>query len=201
MALLPPQPNMTIKGKGLEDLAKEIRLLATVEVLIGIPEEKTDREPDEDDKSGLTNAALLYIHENGMPEQNIPERPSLGPAIAENTDEIERALKGIARRVLMGNPKAVEMGYHTLGMKMASAVKNKINDGIGPGLADSTLAARARSNKVTKSGRKGARAEIERRALGGRRNDQAGMDLAKPLVMTAQLRNAVTYAIRQKERS
>lgn len=195
MATTPPR-NLTVKGKGLEDLARNIRLLSTVEVMVGIPAEATDRPEDAEDPSGMTNAALLYIHENGMPEQNIPARPSLGPAIAENTDTIAEELGGIAKRVLWGNPKAVEAGYHILGAKMASAVKNNINDGIEPGLATATLRKRARK------GRKGAAAELERRKLpGAHRDDAEGLALAKPLVDSAEMRNAITYAIRQKQRS
>lgn len=187
-------PNLVVRGKGLEEISRSLRLLATVEVLVGVPAEETDRE--DEDSGNMTNAALLYIHENGMPEQNIPSRPSLGPAIAENTDTIADDLGRIAKRVLHGNPGAVEAGYHILGTNMASAVRNKINDGIAPGLAPSTLRKRARK------GRKGAAAELERRKQPGTsRDDQAGLDLAKPLVDTAEMRNAITYAIRQKERS
>jgi len=186
-----PPRNLKVTGKGLEQLAPLMRLMATVEVLVGVPAENTERPTDAEDDSGITNAAILYIQENGMPEQNIPARPSLGPAIAKNQDVIEQALANIARRVLAGNPGAVEAGYHVLGGKMAAAVKNEINEGIPPPLAESTLRQRARK------GSKGAKAELERR----RKGEPAGTDLAKPLVFTGELRNSINYAIRQKQRS
>lgn len=188
MATTPPS-NLKVTGKGLAQIDASIRLLATVEVLVGVPEATTNNR--EDDGTGLTNAALAYIHDTGMPEQNIPARSFMRPALEENAEVIERSLVGIARRVLHGNPGAVEQGYQILGLKISSAIRNKIDDGVPPPLADRTLRARARK------GRKGAQAELDRRAQG----EVPGTDLAKPLVDTGEMRKSITYAIRLKNRS
>ena len=186
-------PNLTVTGRGLQDIAADLRLLADLELLVGVPEDKSQR--DDPDSKDITNAALLYIHENGMPEQNIPSRPSMGPAMAENQDLITDSLSGIARKVVRGEPAALEIGYQRLGVRLVSAIKNKINDGVPPPLADSTLRQRAR--KGTPGGRIGAKAELERRAKG----EAPGTDLAKPLVATSEMRESVTHVIRKKERS
>ena len=70
-----------------------------------------------------------------------------------------------------------------------AGIKNYIADGVAPPLANATLRKRARK------GRKGAQAELDRRAQG----EEPGMDLAKPLEDTGQMRNAVTFAIRNRE--
>lgn len=187
MAAEPPK-NLKVTGKGFDALVKNMRLMAKTEVLVGVPAETSQR--DDEDSKDISNAALLYIHETGMPEQNIPARPSMGPAIEENQQMIAARLGNIARRVLMNDPSAVEKGLHVLGLAVVSAIRNKIDDGIAPPLAERTLRARARK------GRKGAQEELDRRAKG----EPAGMDLAKPLVDTGEMRKAITHAIRAKER-
>lgn len=185
--------NLRVTGRGMQQIADDLRLLAGLELLVGVPEDKSQRE--DPDSKDISNAALLYIHENGAPEQNIPSRPSMGPAIAENQDFIAESLAGIARKVVRGDQSAMELGYTRLGVRLVSAIKNKINDGVPPPLAESTLRQRAR--KGTPGGRKGAQAELERRARG----EAPGTDLAKPLVATSEMRESVTYVIRKKERS
>lgn len=62
------------------------------------------------------------------------------------------------------------------------------NTGFTP-LADSTVEARARR------GRKGAKAELARRAAG----ELPGTDLVKPLIDTGQYRRAITHVVRDKD--
>lgn len=56
-------------------------------------------------------------------------------------------------------------------------------------LADSTVEARARR------GRKGAKAELARRAAG----ESPGTELVKPLIDTGQYRRAITHVVRDKD--
>lgn len=177
------------RGKSLDDVSAEIKLLTGVEVLVGFPAETSNRDEGEASEAGpITNAALGYIHETGMPEQNIPARPFLVPAIEENAEMIEKRLAGIARKALTGTPGDIEAGYQALGLKMQAAIRNKINEGIPPPLADSTLRARA------SRGRKGAQEELDARGRG----EAPGVANAKPLVDTGQMRNAVNYVIRNR---
>lgn len=184
------KPGLTVKGKGLEEVRDSIRKLAEQEVLVGFPAETTERDKAEQDDEGITNAALGYIHDNGMPEQNIPARPFMAPGIARANDAITRGLFGAARRTLMGVPGAAEAGLHTVGLKAKLAIQNAINEGVPPPLADSTLRRRAAK------GRKGAILELENRAKGG----TPSTTLAKPLIDSGQLRNAVNYVIRSRKK-
>lgn len=64
------------QGKGLPKNLKA--LLEKSDVLVGIPQDRNNR-PGEP----IGNAALLYIHTNGSPIRNIPARPVIEPALAE----------------------------------------------------------------------------------------------------------------------
>lgn len=177
-----------VRQRPLSDVTADIKLLVGVELLVGFPAETSGRDESGEEQGPITNAALGYIHETGMPEQNIPARPFLAPAIEENKEMIEKRLAGIAKKVLAGDKNAVEVGYQSLGLKMQAAIRNKINEGIPPPLAASTLRARAAR------GRKGAQEELDAR----RQGEAPGTVNAKPLVDSGQMRNAVNYAIRSK---
>lgn len=166
-------------------IAQQLRLLAKTEVLVGFPEDTADRQV-----GGVSNATLGYIHDNGAPEQNIPQRQFMTPGIEAAKDQITRALQRGVEASLAGNTDAAEQAMHTAGLVAKLSIQRFINDGIPPPLAAYTLKARARR------GRKGAKEELALRATGA----APTLANAKPLVDTAQMRNAVNYAIRARER-
>lgn len=179
------KPGLRVKTtRSLADIAAALRTVATVDVLVGFPADTTER----DDDVPVTNAALAYIHDNGQPEENIPARPFMLPAIEGIKDEIRRRLVNMAKAGAQGDMDKVAQQATALGLKAKLAIQNKINEGIEPALAESTLRARARR------GRKGAQKELNNRANG----EAPSTALAKPLVDTAQMRNAANYAIRNK---
>jgi hypothetical protein len=173
------------KGRTLADVVAQCHLLAQVEVLVGFPEETTGR-----NEGSLTNATLGYIHDNGAPESNIPQRKFMEPGIESAKPAIIAALQNGVRDALSGGKDAAEKAMHSAGLAAVSGIKNFIDDGVAPALAESTLRARARR------GNKGAIVEL------GNRKDGKDSSLAdaKPLVDTGQLRNAVNYAIRPRAR-
>jgi len=168
-------------------VAEGIRTLATQRVMVGIPGENADRQGDGD----ITNAALGYIHENGAPEVGIPARPFLVPGVKRAQEGIVAGLRAAGQAALDGNPSGVERQLHIVGLKASGSVKNVLNEGVPPPLADSTIRSR-HTSRGTKSMRAGEKAELANRAAGG----SPGIGLVKPLVNTGQLRNAVTYVIR-----
>lgn len=182
------------KGADLNQLAQHLKQLAGIEVLVGFPEDKTEREVEPDGKAQpVTNAALAYIHDNGAPEANIPARPFMSPAISDAKDKLANKLGQILQAVLAGSQSIlVEQGLHQVGLIGKIAIQKKINEGIPPPLAESTLLNRI--SKGAKSGQKGAKEELKRRAKGL----APSTAFAKPLVDTGQLRNAADYAIRPK---
>ena len=166
-----------------------IKKLAEKDVLVGVPQDTTARK--EAEPQGMNNATLAYIHDNGSPAAHIPARPFMRPGVETAKDKIKDRFKRAAKDALAGNATQDE---HLIkcGLAVQSSIRAAINSGIPPPLADSTLRGRIRARKAIK----GAKAELESRAAG----NEAGVDLAKPLVATAQMRNSITFVIRKKKR-
>src|SRR5882672_9569301 len=149
-------------------VAVALKLMSSMEVLVGIPAEKAPRTSAEAKTQPINNAALGYIHNYGSPTQNIPPRPFMEPGIKDAKAGIEESLKRAGLAALDGNADQMMKSLHAAGIKAASGVKNKINSNIPPPLGKSTLAARRRR------GRTGT----------------------KTLIDTGQLRNSITYVVR-----
>lgn len=190
---------LKITADKLADLRLALRDLAQHEVLVGFPDETADRREDTGDmkagkavlgdKSEITNAALGYVHDKGAPEVNIPARPFMIPGIQSVEGKVADQLLGIAKAVLKDPQVDVAARMHRPGITASLGIKRKINEGIEPPLSDRTLRERARK------GREGALWELAWRKAGA----PAGTELAKPLVDTGQLRNAVTYVVRKRQ--
>lgn len=182
---------LKVKVDSLPELRAALLVLARDEVLVGVPEDNTERPPEGDDeKLPITNAALAYIHDNGAPEQNIPARPFMIPGITNAQDKITDTLKKAAQYVLQGNADKVTEGFERTGIEAVDSIRAVIIAGIPPPLADVTVQARARK------GRKGAQAELNRRAAGY----GASLQLAKPLVDTGEMLKSIAYVIRNRNK-
>lgn len=184
---------MTMKDN-LPKILESIKALPGMSVLVGIPEDKTDRTPEPGEKGPMTNAALGYIHEFGSPSQNIPARPSLIPAVRATKDRVVRYLRQAGEFATAGDKLRTRKAMMAAGQTVVSEVQKIITAGIPPPLADSTLKARAR-RRAGKGHRinKGAIAELESRAAG----NVPSTEFAKPLIDTAQLLKSFTYVIRE----
>lgn len=158
---------LTVIADNTRKLAEGLALLANLRVMVGIPDDRTERR----DGEAISNAALLYVHENGAPEVGIPARPTLKPGVRDARVEIERRLRLAGTAALEGKPSSVRAQFAAAGQAGASAVKAKINSNVGPPLAASTLAARKRR----------------------------GLKRTNTLVDTGQMRNAVTYVVREEK--
>jgi phage gpG-like protein len=120
--------------------------------------------------SKINNATLGYIHDTGSPAANIPARPFLGPGILQAKDRILSRLKKMGESAIKGVPTSVEDGLNAIGLIAVNSVRAKIQSGPFAPLAKSTIRARLRR------GRTGVR----------------------PLIDTGQLRNSITYVLRDK---
>lgn len=188
-----------ITGKGLDELLEAAKLLVQNEVLVGFPEDTTDRDTtDEQKERGITNAALGYIHDHGAPEVNIPQREFMAPGIEDAQEAIANKLGQGMKAVLRGGgAPVVEQCFLQVGLIAEVAIKKKINEGIPPPLADATLKARAKKGRKNGAGaRKGALQELDRRWDA----QTPSTEFAKPLVDTAQMRNAVTFVVRSRKK-
>lgn len=137
-------------------------------VLVGIPEEKTERKED----APINNATLLAINNFGSPANNIPPRPVMEIGIRNARQEITDEYKKGAVAALSKGLSALSVYYNRAGLIASTSIKKAINEQIGfPPPADSTIEARqARGFKGTKA-----------------------------LIVTGQMRNAITYVVRGEE--
>lgn len=177
---------MTLVKDLLPKIKEGLARIEKQEVLVGIPAESPQRK---DEKGPMNNATLAYIHDNGSPAANIPARPFMRPGIMLAKEKIANTLGAAAVRTLEGGNGQMSSALHKIGLIAQASVREVINEGVAPPLADSTLKARARR------GRKGAIKELKNRAEGL----AAGMGDAKPLVDTGQMRNAISYVVREKK--
>lgn len=135
------KPGLHVLLDRTADLIEAVRLLGRLRVMVGVPENKTERR----DFDGPSNAELLYTHENGAPEAGIPARPTLRPGIQTAQREINRRLELAGRAATDGKPSSVRAQFAAAGSAGAQSVKRVINSNVGPPLAASTLAARRRA--------------------------------------------------------
>jgi len=130
--------------------------------------------PEEDtkrDKSDpINNATLLAINEFGSPGQNIPARPAMSIGILNAQDAIAAQFRKAAVTALSQGLAALTPAYERAGIIAANSVKKAINDqeGFAPP-SEATLA--------------------HRRA--------AGFNGTKALIVTGQLRNAITSVVKE----
>lgn len=179
---------LRVTREGLKDVQARVYDLTKTEVLVGFPDETAERTREDGLPTAVTNASLAYIHDNGAPEQNIPARPFMIPGIADAKDRLANKLAQLAKAVVQGKD-VVAQGFTQVGLIAQASIRAKINEGVPPPLSEATLRDRARR------GRKGAAEELANRAQGL----PPSTDLAKPLVDTGQLRNAVNYVVRRRK--
>lgn len=176
----------------LPALMQGLRKLEHKEVLVGVPAGAGAPEGGE-----INYASLAYIHDNGAPEANIPARPFMRPGMKAAAKDVALQFKRAAQGGLDGKTD-VEKYLMRAGIIASSAIKNHIDEGIAPALADSTLRARARGKDGIKIG-KGAQAELIRRDTlnpdTGEAYEPSNTGVT-PLVITGALRNSITYVIK-----
>jgi len=173
----------------LPKLKRSFASLTKEDVYVGVPSTDPQRKPEPDEpKNPLNNATIAYIQDNGSPAANIPQRQFMIPGIQAARGRIINTFKAGAKSALHGNVNAANEALHRAGLQAQESIRSAINQGIPPPLAESTLKSRARR------GSKGAKIELEERSKGL----PASTTYAKPLVNTAQLRNAINYVIRPK---
>jgi hypothetical protein len=153
------------------------------QVLVGIPEDKAARKAAEEDNQ-MSNAAIYYVQEYGSPKIHVPARASLIPGIQATLKEIIELLKDAGREALRGNASAVTVNFNKIGLLAVNSVRAKFVDNDWPALAPATLAARRRIGGKMPRKKKGKPAPAARRS--------------NPLIVTGQLRKAITHVIREK---
>lgn len=186
--------NLSITGS-LDPLKKAMDDLKSMEVYVGIPEEKSSR-PEE--KEGINNAELafihtngirqmsmreemkgdveahgyhkaydMYIHANGSPLWQSPPRPIIEPAIEDDKENISELMSKAIQATIDGDKEKAEKYLEKAGLEGQKASQDWFTNPKN-GWAPN-------SEETIK--RKGS---------------------SKPLIDTGELRKAITYVIRKK---
>lgn len=136
-------------------------------VLVGIPAAETNRKQT-DGEEPINNATLLAINEFGSPQNNIPPRPVMAIGIKAAQPQIAEQFKLAATNALSQGFKALATYYERAGIIASNSIKKTINaqTDIDPPSA-ATLAIRK----------------------------SAGFKGVKALIVTGQMRNAITYVV------
>lgn len=183
--------NVTVTKDKTAGLLKSLAALAESRVYAGVPATTAGRR---DEDTPINNAELMFIHENGAPEANIPARPVVHPAIKSIQGPITSGLRATGVQALNGNVAGVAKGYAAVGLLAQNAMRKRITDGPFAPLSPRTIAARA-AQRGTKR-RKGEKQYLDLVASGSTPAAAQSAAGIKPLINTAQLRAALTYVVR-----
>lgn len=177
----------------LASIVASISKLATKDVLIGIPDSKTDRNDGE-----MTNATLGYIHEHGSPAQNIPARPFLNVGVEKSLPDVMPHLKKASLSALDGDFSGVNRGLERAGTVARDSVKDEIATADYEPLKPSTIANRYKGRK-TKTMRDSEKNYFDLiNTMGMSPADAQALTGIRPLDDTGQLRRSIDYVIRGK---
>lgn len=160
-------PTLVVTSDFTKEFNEIISRFKSDAILVGIPASDDPRDGDEP----INNATILAINNFGSPRNNIPPRPVMDIGIRNAQDEIADQFKLAAREALNQGPIALERRYTKIGFIASNSVKRVINDQEGiEEPSEATLKAR---KYLTKTGFKGEKA----------------------LLVTAQMRNAITFVV------
>jgi hypothetical protein len=129
------------KGHGFDDLVTEFRNnKGKSTVFVGFLRSSGAHKKKSDDKSPvLTVATVAYMNEYGS--GNIPERSFMRSALFDNRKKIKKTLAKLAKNVLDGKMSG-KKALGLVGASIATMFRKKIQDGVAPANAPSTIAAK-----------------------------------------------------------
>ena len=185
MAFGPINSNVKVVLDNSKKFFEALEELTSKSVFVGVPSTQVKRDQIPNEPAPPNNAVIAYIMENGDPARNIPARPFLVPGIKDVQPEIVVRLKAISKAAMASDIGQIKSLRMQLGIFAQRAVQQKITDGPFQPLSDVTLRARAAR------GRKGAKKELARRALGL----VPSTAFARPLIDTGQLRRSINFVV------
>ena len=174
----------TSKGNGIEKIKKDMARLMALDVLVGIPENKSARK----DTDKVNNAQLLYLHTNGSALRHIPARPVIEPAIVANKEAIAEELKTSSKLILQGKTEQSMQQLKKVGMLGATVSKDWFTDSRNKWPPNAPRTIIRKLNKI--KGKKGKEAITEYLKTGV-------TDKVTPLIDTGALRQSITFVVRK----
>lgn len=202
--------NVSVPTDRTKELMENLAKLATLDVLVGIPEEKSSRPGeqitnaelafihskgirsksmrDEMDASmaegkSYTKAHEMYIQEHGSPLWHSPPRPIIEPSIEdpENREQIMAELNKVPGHVMDGDMDAAMRDLASAGMVAQNVVRDWFTNPKNGWAPNSPIT--IDGSKPDKDGKQFIK----------------GKGSERPLIDTGELRKSVGYVIREKE--
>ncbi len=166
------KPTLRVTSDFTNDFNDVVKKFQRDVVLVGIPAEDSERKPEDGDDSSdqITNAAILAINEFGSPIHNIPPRPVMAIGIRNAQEEIAEQMKKATQQAFTKGLAALTIFYNRAGLIASNSIKKAINaqDDIDEP-SEATLRAR----------------------------EAQGFKGTKALIVTGQMRNAITYVVKE----
>lgn len=147
-------------------LSKAIKELQKKSLQVGWNEEAKYEDGD-------SVAQVAAQNEFGNPSKNIPPRPFMRPAIAENSDKWKQIIKREAKKIINGKATA-SSSLETLGLTVSGDIRKSITQVTSPALKTSTVEARLRGKK---------------------QGNKVSLSIAKPLIDSGWMMSQVTSEI------
>ena len=160
--------NVTTTTDRTAQIQQALKDLGEMDVLVGIPQEKTTRPGDP-----VTNAELAFIHTNGSPIRNIPARPFIEPAIEDDRENIASLMSEAIQAALNGNMLEANQKLEQAGMR-------------GQAVSQAWFEDKGKNKWLGNSPGTKAR-KLKKRSTE-----------PKPLIDTGEMRKSITYVIRRK---
>lgn len=107
-----------VRKDNTKQLLKNLESMKRFDLLVGVPQEETEREDNE-----ITNAQLMFIHSEGSPAHNIPPRPVIEMTLKEEKEKISEKFKKALNVVVKGGDPRTEL--EKLGIYVVNKIKAK----------------------------------------------------------------------------
>lgn len=120
------KPTLTVSSDFTQQFNQLIKRFRNDSVLVGIPEEKSER-MDNGDGEQINNATLLAIANFGSPQRNIPPWPIMSIGIRNAKDDLAEEYRKAAITSLKTGFDALDTYYNRAGIIASNSIKKVIN--------------------------------------------------------------------------
>jgi hypothetical protein len=140
--------SVTVRDRGYARFIKRIEELERPSsVKVGVFGEKANASAGD----GVTVGEVAVYNEFGT--QHIPPRPFVSGWIDENQSALNRMLDGMAREILLGRGDSTEESLKRLGEHVKNGIIARIQAGISPSNAESTVMRKGHNLPLVDTGR------------------------------------------------
>lgn len=189
---------VSVGGKGFKRLAQAAKDIKNTSVKVGWF--SSNKYPN-----GTPVAQAAVTHEFGLPEQNIPPRPFIRPAIKESQSVIKKIIEQGTKKALNGTGTAEQM-MGLAGEKLKGQIQKSIQAVTAPPLKEETIKARIRRtagyNKLlgnlAAQGASYEQVQTKVNKFINKKLEKSSKSLRKPLVDTGLMFDSVTYIVEKK---